>query len=37
MEYVLFDSGWRFQMVLSRPLVLDAKDVSAAEAGPRTQ
>lgn len=37
MDYVLFDSGWQFQMVLTRPLALDAAQVSAAASTPRAQ
>jgi hypothetical protein len=29
-DYVLFDSGWQFQMALQEPLVLDAAQISAA-------
>ena len=36
-DYVLFDSGWQFQMVLTRPLTLDAAQVSAAASMPRAQ
>jgi hypothetical protein len=31
-DYVLFDSGWQFQMALQEPLTLDAAQVSAATA-----
>ena len=31
-EYVLFDTGWQFQMALQEPLTLDAAQVSAAAA-----
>ena len=31
-DYVLFDSGWQFQMALQEPLTLDAAQVSAAAA-----
>ncbi|HEV2326338.1 MAG TPA: hypothetical protein VGS10_20545 [Terracidiphilus sp.] len=37
MDYVLFDSGWQFQMVLTKPLTLDASRVSAAASTPRAQ
>jgi hypothetical protein len=37
MDYVLFDSGWQFQMVLAGPLTLDAGQVSAAASTPRAQ
>jgi hypothetical protein len=37
MDYVLFDSGWQFQMVLTNPLTLDAAKVSAAASTPRAQ
>ena len=29
-DYVLFDSGWQFQMALQEPLTLDATQISAA-------
>jgi hypothetical protein len=29
-DYVLFDSGWQFQMALQEPVVLDAAQISAA-------
>jgi len=32
MNYVLFDSGWQFQMAIQEPLTLDAAQVSAAMA-----
>jgi hypothetical protein len=31
-DYVLFDSGWQFQMALQEPLALDAAQVTAAAA-----
>jgi hypothetical protein len=34
MDYVLFDAGWQFQMVLENPLVVDASQVAAAAAAP---
>lgn len=37
MDYVLFESGWQFQMVLTKPLTLDASKVSAAASTPRAQ
>lgn len=37
MDYVLFDSGWQFQMVLTKPLILDASRVRAAASTPRAQ
>jgi hypothetical protein len=33
-DYVVFDAGWQFQMVLDSPLTLDAAQVSAAAATP---
>jgi hypothetical protein len=33
-DYVLFDTGWQFQMALEEPLTLDARQVSAAAALP---
>lgn len=33
-DYVLFDNGWQFQMVLDQPLMLDIAQVSAAAAAP---
>jgi hypothetical protein len=36
-DYVLFDTGWQFEMVLTRPLTLDAGRVGAAAATPRAQ
>lgn len=33
-DYVLFDAGWQFQMVLQSPLVVDASQVGAAAAAP---
>ena len=33
-DYVLFDSGWQFQMALQEPLTLDATQVAAAAALP---
>jgi hypothetical protein len=36
MDYVLFDAGWQFQMVLQSPLVVDAGQVAAAAAAPTT-
>lgn len=34
MDYVLFEDGWQFQIVLQQPLNLDASEVSAAAAAP---
>ena len=34
-DFVLFDSGWQFQMALQEPLTLDAAQVSAAASMPR--
>ena len=31
-DYVLYDAGWQFQMVLNRPLTLDAGRVTAGTA-----
>lgn len=31
-DFILFDSGWQFQMALEEPLTLDAAEVSAAAA-----
>ncbi|MDE3149559.1 MAG: hypothetical protein KGL37_08825 [Acidobacteriota bacterium] len=36
-NYVLFDAGWQFQMVLSSPLTLDAAQVAAAASAPSAQ
>lgn len=36
-DYVLFDSGWQFQMVLTKPLTLDAAQVSTAANTPQAQ
>lgn len=36
-DYVLFDSGWQFEMVLAEPLTLDVNPVGAAAATPRAQ
>lgn len=33
-DYVLFDAGWQFQMVLDSPVTLDASQVRAAAAAP---
>jgi hypothetical protein len=33
-DYVLFDAGWQFQMVLDSPVALDASQVAAALAAP---
>jgi hypothetical protein len=33
-DYVLFDAGWQFQMVLQSPLVVDASQVAAGAAAP---
>jgi type IV secretion system protein VirB10 len=33
-DFVVFDVGWQFQMVLDSPVVLDAAQVSAAAAAP---
>jgi type IV secretion system protein VirB10 len=33
-DYVLFDAGWQFQMVLQSPLMVDADRVAAAAAAP---
>jgi type IV secretion system protein VirB10 len=33
-DYVLFDAGWQFQMILQSPLVVDASQVAAAAAVP---
>jgi type IV secretion system protein VirB10 len=33
-DYVLFDAGWQFQMVLQSPLVVDAAQVAASAAAP---
>jgi len=33
-DYVLFDAGWQFQMVLQSPLVVDANQVAASAATP---
>jgi hypothetical protein len=35
-DYVLFDAGWQFQMVLQSPLVVDAGQVATAAAAPGT-
>ncbi len=37
MDYVLFDAGWQFQMVLDSPLVIDADRAAAAVAAPSAQ
>jgi hypothetical protein len=36
-DYLLFDNGWQFQMVLQSPLTLDAGKVAAAAAMPAAQ
>jgi hypothetical protein len=36
-DFLLFDNGWQFQMVLNSPLTLDAGKVSAAAAMPAAQ
>lgn len=36
-DYVLFDSGWQFQMVLTAPLSLQVAQVNAAASTPRAQ
>lgn len=36
-DYVLFDSGWQFQMVLTAPLSLPVAQVNAAASTPRAQ
>jgi len=33
-DFVVFDDGWQFQMVLDSPLALDAAQVTAAAAAP---
>jgi hypothetical protein len=33
-DYVLFDSGWQFQIVLDQPLTIDASRISALAASP---
>jgi hypothetical protein len=33
-DFVVFDVGWQFQMVLDSPVVLDASQVAAAAAAP---
>ena len=33
-DYVVFDSGWQFTMVLQHPLTLDAGQVAAASPVP---
>jgi hypothetical protein len=35
-DYLLFDNGWQFQMVLQTPLSLDAARVAAAASMPAT-
>lgn len=37
MDFVLFDNGWQFSMVVDRPLTLDAAQVAAATALPARQ
>jgi hypothetical protein len=36
-DYLLYDNGWQFQMVLNSPLTLDAGKVAAAAAMPAAQ
>ncbi len=36
-DYIVFDSGWQFQMVLQQPLTLDANKVAAAAAAAPAQ
>jgi hypothetical protein len=36
-DYLLFDNGWQFQMVLESPLTLDAGKIAAAAATPTAQ
>lgn len=36
-DYVVFDSGWQFAMVLSRPLILDALHVNEAASLPASR
>ena len=33
-DFLLYDAGWQFQMILDSPLTLDAAQVSAAAATP---
>jgi hypothetical protein len=33
-DFVLYDSGWQFQVVLDSPVTLDEAQVSAAAAAP---
>ena len=33
-DFIVFDVGWQFQMVLDSPVVLDASQVAAAAAAP---
>jgi hypothetical protein len=33
-DFLLYDAGWQFQMILDSPLTLDAAQVSAAVAAP---
>lgn len=35
-DYVLFDAGWQFQMVLESPLVIDAAQVAPVPSAPST-
>ena len=35
-DFLLYDAGWQFQMILDSPLTLDAAQVSAAAATPST-
>jgi hypothetical protein len=35
-DFVLFDAGWQFQMVLDSPVTLDPAQVAAAAAAPST-
>ena len=35
-DFVLYDAGWQFQMVLDSPIALDAAQVAAAAATPST-
>lgn len=37
MDFVLFDNGWQFSMVVDRPLTLDASQVAAATVLPARQ
>jgi hypothetical protein len=33
-DFLLYDAGWQFQMILDSPLTLDAAQVAAAAATP---